>query len=499
MKKTCKRLFIETVISICLAFMLIVSVFPVQASQKPYMEQVNISWDLEPDHTVTYQSYYHAVGFKDHKAAIRDFKIENAEEKGYRKLTFTAEFNPDPCFTEDELIKIADERFNGINESYNLKYYCGIVDYNTGENLRCSNDKNVTVETKMSEVAEQKKFKTSAGYLEFYQNAKESISVIYPDDYYDLCIVLGGSSVTGYINEVNSKFTSGECKFGETSFVNPENNGISHAMRVDQKYEVLSEKENEDDTHPVATKKGLMLYDKPKTMYCKFKYETGKTLNTKVYRDASKETDDHYSLSGGQKVKVLGYVQGTSYLYINYNHFYVPKYTRSFLTVGHWDYVTGFCKSNILEKKLSKENKEFISYLKKQYKINGKTINSIEESEDRPYMNRKIGDGIYELKNIYIKPTSTVSVENREGYFLVSFKINGKYETLSYRRHTREVPFPYREIKLNKNKNEQTVELKLKKRGTYYFFIDGFKGIEPGIDDNLAISLDISENYGHYE
>lgn len=206
-----------------------------KAEQKPYMEQLNISWDLEPDHTVTYQSYYYAVGFKDHKATIKDFKIENAEKKGYRKLTFTAEFNPDPNFTDDEFIKITNEWINNyINDSdknYILNYQCGIVDYNTGENLKCSNDKNVTVKIGKPEMSEPKKYERSGHSWEVYQNIKENISIIYPNDYNNLCIVLGGSAVGGN-TDGNKKFASGDCKFSDTSFFSAENKEVAHAMRI---------------------------------------------------------------------------------------------------------------------------------------------------------------------------------------------------------------------------------------------------------------------------
>lgn len=296
-----------TKIIICLAFILTVAAIPlkVQAAQEPYMKQLNISWDLEPEKTVTFQTYYYGVGFKDHKATVQNFKIEDAEEKGYKKLSFTTMFETDPYFTDEEF-----KKFEYESKQYGKKFmisHFSVVDYQTGENLQCTNNKNVTVEITDTELGEKKRYERPDFFFEYYEFNKSSMSITYPKDYHDLCIVLGGSAADNH-TENNEKFISGECMFGETSYISS-NKEISHAMRIADLS--VSADEIELEKNPELLLVGQKMYISLKDWA---EHEEWKIINAESSNENTIKTSASYSeMEGmGSSAELDGLKEGTA-------------------------------------------------------------------------------------------------------------------------------------------------------------------------------------------
>lgn len=53
------------------------------------MKRMNLSWDLKPGKKVTFQTYWAGIGYKDGLVTLKEYKITDAEQDGYKKLTFT--------------------------------------------------------------------------------------------------------------------------------------------------------------------------------------------------------------------------------------------------------------------------------------------------------------------------------------------------------------------------------------------------------------------------
>ncbi len=82
------------------------AVLPVHAASKAYMSKMPVKWDLKPNKTVVYQSYYRNVGMLNQKAKISDWKITDAEKKGYKQLTFKVSFTTKRNFSAKEVKKM---------------------------------------------------------------------------------------------------------------------------------------------------------------------------------------------------------------------------------------------------------------------------------------------------------------------------------------------------------------------------------------------------------
>lgn len=232
---------------ICLALVLASVSFPlqIQAAKKPYMKRLNISWDLKPDKKIKYQTKYEVLGYREQTAEIKNYKITDAAKKGYKKLTFTAVIGRDPKITNgqfqefyhkcNEMYGYVDDPGEKISRMGGNNYYA-VVDYRTGKSLEYEyNDKDVKVRSgKWKYSKQKKKYEDSDGcWWEFSKYTTANVSVVYPEDYKDLCLVVGGSSSQyGRTSEDSLYFDNDIIKFGETSYVSPENKKIAHAMRI---------------------------------------------------------------------------------------------------------------------------------------------------------------------------------------------------------------------------------------------------------------------------
>ena len=129
----------------CLTMVLMFCVIPVSVqAQTAYMKKMNISWDLKPDRKVKFQSYWAGIGYKDGLVTLKDYKITDAEEEGYRHLTFTVVFENSkegfrPSEVHDLLQSDIWEKYEDTGGYYNGKYVerqrCD------GRDIRCGTDR----------------------------------------------------------------------------------------------------------------------------------------------------------------------------------------------------------------------------------------------------------------------------------------------------------------------------------------------------------------------
>lgn len=232
MKKTAKKISV-----ICLTMVLMFCVIPVSVqAQTAYMKKMNISWDLKPDRKVKFQSYWAGIGYKDGLVTLKDYKITDAEEEGYRHLTFTVVFENSkegfrPSEVHDLLQSDIWEKYEDTGGYYNVT----LVDYTTGRCLEnTSNGKDVTVEISDAVQTGEKKYKDSDGCsLVCYKKTTWKAAVTYPKDYKGLCIVVGGANKNVFDSDFDyDGYYAGDVKFGKSVFYSMINKKVAHALRV---------------------------------------------------------------------------------------------------------------------------------------------------------------------------------------------------------------------------------------------------------------------------
>lgn len=205
---------------------------PVQAAAA-YMKKMPVKWDLAPQKTITYQSKYKGIGMKNQKAKITNWSITDAEEEGYKKLDFTVKFTRKWNVSPSEVMKI--NKTGKLGGNIGGLCYVTVLDYQTGKSLDSKNDFDVTTTWGEWKYTGSKYYwggDSSGDYYIYLTNAKVSATVVYPADYKDLCVGVGGStSLTD--TKANKKYwKKGTALFGKTSYQSKNNKKIAHFMRV---------------------------------------------------------------------------------------------------------------------------------------------------------------------------------------------------------------------------------------------------------------------------
>ena len=206
----------------------------VEPITKDYMSTLNVNWDLEPDKTLTITEPY--AGNIQHNSTVQitDYKIEPADKEGYNRLSCTCTVKKDWQPTVDEINTITNSLYCQQTGNIGGGVYYTIVDFNTGTCLEADNAYNIT-DSSTWEYYDYEKFKDddTGAWLDFDRTSIAKISIIYPQDYTGLCIVIGGINQVIDTNSDN-EFFNGNRQFGDTSYYkNGENN--SHWMRVTPK------------------------------------------------------------------------------------------------------------------------------------------------------------------------------------------------------------------------------------------------------------------------
>lgn len=229
-----KKHFSKVITGILAAVLLLSAVpAPIQAASTPNMKAAKVSWDLKADKQLTFQSYWAGVGYKNHKVLVKNMKISDAKKKGYKKLTFSMVMDS-PEIKQSEVHKICTSdyaQYVGIGGDV----FYTLTDYKTGQCLEVENDKNVTVTATEFKNIKKKTLTDKDGCtLWYYRNAViKNVTVVYPEDYKDLCLIVGGHSKSIMDNpSKDDSFWEGSGKFSKTSMNNVSGKKIAHAMRI---------------------------------------------------------------------------------------------------------------------------------------------------------------------------------------------------------------------------------------------------------------------------
>lgn len=218
-------------------FALIFSMIPAKqtkAASQPYMEKLNVSWGLKKNKTVKFKLKYAGIKkLQTMTAKLTNYKITKAKKKGYKKLTFVLTIKTSFKPTKSQVHSMANSSYCKNTGSIRGGMSIFAVDYKTGTNVE--NNKKFGITLKEIETGVSKKFKKYTDNDDCYvtwpywQSVK--ITIVYPQDYTDLCIGVGGST-TLYNTKNTNKFNDRKAKYGKTQYYSKKNKDTVHFMRV---------------------------------------------------------------------------------------------------------------------------------------------------------------------------------------------------------------------------------------------------------------------------
>ena len=218
--------FISTILIIILVTLSI----PIQvnAANVADLQKAKITWDIKSNKEFKFQTYCAGVGYKSIKTRVKNLKITDADKKGYNKLTFSIEMDAHDFigqFSDDEFQKMYDY-CNRKKLDTDCRYYYTLVDYQTGKCLEQKNDKNVTCKLKYFDYVYTED-------MELKKIIVEKVTVIYPKNYKNLCLLVGGMTKKGLDHpKTDSKYDNGKKAFSKTSMYDKKNKKVSHGIRI---------------------------------------------------------------------------------------------------------------------------------------------------------------------------------------------------------------------------------------------------------------------------
>ena len=158
-----------------------------------HMKSLGVNFDLKPNKTFTYKSYYAGLGLKNQKVKLTNYKIQDAKKKGYNKLTFTVNFD---CTLSKSSLSSVELGNADLGCGFGGYAWVTAVDYNTGKNLELKNSHNVKMTVGDWKFAKTNSYTSKDGYTFEVYNKKINVCVIYPKTYTGLCIGVGGATDT---------------------------------------------------------------------------------------------------------------------------------------------------------------------------------------------------------------------------------------------------------------------------------------------------------------
>ena len=201
---------------------------------KNYMDSLDINWDLVPNKWFTITEPCAGIGKIESNVQIKDYKIEKAAKEGYNQLSFTYVLKRQWTPTSDEITEIlASTEYQKTGKILG-GYYFNLVDYNTGIGIG-HNDLDITrVDGEKWELSDYEQFENNdtGSRIGFYKTATMKYILVYPQDYTEICIGVGGDNQLLETKIDEDYWNDGlKIQFGETSYYkNGKNN--SHWMRI---------------------------------------------------------------------------------------------------------------------------------------------------------------------------------------------------------------------------------------------------------------------------
>lgn len=214
---------------LALALVLILAFQAVSAlAETPDMEAVNVAWDLEVNKPVTCLGKFTGT---DADFPL-EYSITNMKDTvtadGMRQISFTLTYNAMYSPGKDEVTAIADANVDG---NIGGTFAWTLVDYDTGLNIEDVNSIGLTEQVD-EKTYNEKKFNGNGGaYISCPARAVYQITITFPKDYDGLCIgVLGQSAAIA--SDTDMAFWEGKVPFSQTSYYSPDNDQVSHFMRI---------------------------------------------------------------------------------------------------------------------------------------------------------------------------------------------------------------------------------------------------------------------------
>lgn len=246
MKRT-KRVIGLLLVAVLLTGILPMSRQTVQAAG-PYMKKLNVKWDLKKNKVVFIQEPYDGLkgkkgihdgcfsgyGKRKTKVKLTSYKIKNKGNK--KKLTFTVNFEMGWTPNKTEIHHMANSDSCWETGLIGGGKYFTLIDYKTGlclENTKNKKKFNITIKGGKFKGSNKKWYKDDDGCkVYFYRKSKVKVTVTYPKDYKNLCIVVGGLNVTGEgYADIMADFWDGDVPFGKVSYYKKGRKN-SHWIRV---------------------------------------------------------------------------------------------------------------------------------------------------------------------------------------------------------------------------------------------------------------------------
>ena len=151
---------------------------------------------------------------------ISKVAYSNAKKDGYRKLVFNIEKLAPTDFSQEEVDHLYKVMKNDNNSDYGLGWFT-IVDGISGYaltndfndyNVKCKHSDIMNISTTAEYTSDRKSYYP-------YQWAT-TYTIVYPSEYDDLCIALGGYNHLGKSSKSDRQFLNGKISFGDSDYYN---------------------------------------------------------------------------------------------------------------------------------------------------------------------------------------------------------------------------------------------------------------------------------------
>lgn len=216
-KRISKRL--SAVLAIAMLLTCFAYAQPVNAASKGDMQKANVKWDLKNNKTLKFKTKWSSLGTKTSTVKMTNYKVKNAKKKGYKQCTFTLTYTrPDLKMKSGQINDMfflsSEMEMGGLssdNGPFGGGFWYTVVDYKTGKCLEGKNDKKVTV-TRSDWKYSKKVTKTSSDDLSiwYYRKATVNVKIIYPKNYKNLAIGVGGYTSAPHFYVESSSSTAGD-------------------------------------------------------------------------------------------------------------------------------------------------------------------------------------------------------------------------------------------------------------------------------------------------
>lgn len=196
-----------------------------KALPKKNLKQLGVPFDLKKGKAVNYKVKILLLGTIKETTTVKSVKITKASKKGYKKAVINVQWGTLPLSNSEihNCVKAAVK--NGTYSCGGPKYYT-VVDKRTGQYLGTANDFGVTVKSKHK----KKKYKDNDG-CSINRRYNSTITIIYPEDYKDLCFGVGGESTSVYGAKSTDKFWDGKITFAQSAYYKKDKKNC-HFMQI---------------------------------------------------------------------------------------------------------------------------------------------------------------------------------------------------------------------------------------------------------------------------